>query len=76
MSVADSRNLRLPSAKQRTIHREAAPYAARRLAAYMRSAETQRWLTEFGKGELDSRPLFFPVVVPEQVAAPAGGKTD
>jgi tungstate transport system substrate-binding protein len=40
--------------------------AARRLAAYLRSPETQQFLKEFGRGDLDDRPLFFPVVIPPQ----------
>lgn len=37
--------------------------AARRLASYLRSAKTQQWLLHYGVGQLDSRPLFFPVDV-------------
>jgi ABC-type tungstate transport system permease subunit len=36
---------------------------ARKLAAFLRSPETQAWIAEFGKGKYDDRPLFFPVVV-------------
>jgi tungstate transport system substrate-binding protein len=43
--------------------------AACRLAEFLRAAETQRWIADFGRGALDDRPLFFPVVVP--AAAPA-----
>lgn len=39
--------------------------AAKALANYLRTAETQKWLAEFGRGSLDDQPLFFPVVVPE-----------
>lgn len=35
--------------------------AARELAAFLRSPETQQWLLEFGRGEYDDQPLFFPV---------------
>jgi tungstate transport system substrate-binding protein len=34
---------------------------ARRLAAYLRSDETQQWIASFGRGRLDAHPLFFPV---------------
>jgi tungstate transport system substrate-binding protein len=36
---------------------------ARRLAEFLRSAQTQEWIANFGKGKFDDRPLFFPVVV-------------
>ncbi len=38
--------------------------AARRLAAYLRSPETQAWIAGFGVGDLDDRPLFFPITLP------------
>jgi tungstate transport system substrate-binding protein len=38
--------------------------AARALAEFLRSAATQQWLAEFGRGQLDNQPLFFPVAVP------------
>ncbi|MGD9724584.1 MAG: substrate-binding domain-containing protein [Pirellulales bacterium] len=38
--------------------------AARQLALFMRSPDTQRWIAEFGRGALDERPLFFSVVLP------------
>jgi tungstate transport system substrate-binding protein len=37
--------------------------AARKLAAFLRQPETQRWIAEFGRGKYDDQPLFFPVVV-------------
>ena len=37
--------------------------AAVQLAAFLRSPPTQRWIAQFGRGELDDRPLFFPVAV-------------
>ncbi len=37
--------------------------AARKLAAFLRTPETQAWLKTFGRGDLDDQPLFFPVVV-------------
>jgi tungstate transport system substrate-binding protein len=37
--------------------------ASRQLAAFLRSPETQAWLKEFGKGEFDDQPLFFPVTI-------------
>lgn len=40
-----------------------APSAARDLAAYLRSPETQHWLGSFGKGTYDDQPLFFPVAI-------------
>jgi len=48
--------------------------AARRLAAFLRSAETQRWIGEFGRGKLDDRPLFFPVVVGKNAGEAAAKK--
>jgi tungstate transport system substrate-binding protein len=36
--------------------------AAKQLAAFLRDAETQQWILNFGRGVLDDRPLFFPVV--------------
>lgn len=35
--------------------------AAKQLATFLRSPETQAWLKEFGRGKLDDQPLFFPV---------------
>lgn len=35
--------------------------AAKQLATFLRSAETQEWLKEFGRGKLDDQPLFFPI---------------
>jgi len=40
--------------------------AASRLARFLREPQTQQWIADFGRGELDDRPLFFPVVVPEK----------
>ncbi len=37
--------------------------AARRLASFLREPDTQQWIADFGRGKLDDRPLFFPVVV-------------
>lgn len=37
--------------------------AARQLAAYLRAPATQEWISVFGKGRFDERPLFFPVTV-------------
>jgi tungstate transport system substrate-binding protein len=48
--------------------------AAVRLSSFLRSRETQTWLAEFGKGQLDNRPLFFPVVVSGNGDAPDGAK--
>ena len=45
--------------------------AACRLADFLRAPETQRWIADFGRGKLDDRPLFFPVVVPETAGVPA-----
>jgi len=39
--------------------------AARELAAFLRSPETQQWLKDFGKGTYDDQPLFFPVTIPK-----------
>jgi len=36
---------------------------ARKLASFLRSPETQVWISEFGKGKYDDRSLFFPVVI-------------
>jgi tungstate transport system substrate-binding protein len=49
-------------------------HAAQRLAAYLRSPETQRWIADFGKGQLDDRPLFFPVAVHPRASLPADGE--
>ena len=35
--------------------------AARRLARFLRQADTQAWIAEFGRHKLDDQPLFFPV---------------
>jgi tungstate transport system substrate-binding protein len=48
--------------------------AARRLADFLRSPATQEWIGEFGKGKLDDRPLFFPVVVAGGSASSGVGK--
>jgi len=40
---------------------------ARELAKFLRDPATQKWISEFGKGRFDDRPLFFPVL---SVAAP------
>ena len=37
--------------------------AARKLARFLRSEETQKWIAQFGKGKYDARPLFFPVEI-------------
>ena len=34
---------------------------ARTFAAWLRNAQTQAWIAEFGKGTLDAGPIFFPV---------------
>ena len=41
-----------------------APEAARELAAFLRSPETQAWISTWGKGKLDALPVFFPVTIP------------
>jgi tungstate transport system substrate-binding protein len=45
--------------------------AACRLADYLRHPETQKWIADFGRGKLDDHPLFFPVVIPQQVESHA-----
>jgi tungstate transport system substrate-binding protein len=35
--------------------------AARQLAAFLRTADTQAWIAQFGRGKYDDQPLFFPV---------------
>lgn len=40
--------------------------AAERLAAFLRTRETQSWIAEFGRGQLDEFPLFFPVKVADE----------
>lgn len=40
--------------------------AARELADFLRQPATQAWLAEFGRGELDDQPLFFPVAAEAQ----------
>ena len=37
--------------------------AARRLAAFLRESATQDWISGFGRGKYDDRPLLFPVKV-------------
>jgi ABC-type tungstate transport system permease subunit len=37
--------------------------AARDLATYLRSPDTQQWIATFGRGKYDDQPLFFPVSV-------------
>jgi tungstate transport system substrate-binding protein len=44
---------------------------ARRFAAYLRKPQTQAWIAGYGKGMLDDRPIFFPVVLPD--LKPIGG---
>jgi tungstate transport system substrate-binding protein len=41
---------------------EARVAAAAGLVAFLRSEETQRWIADYGRGQLDERPLFFRVV--------------
>lgn len=43
-------------------------HAARQLAEFLRSDEIQRFLKEFGRGDLDDHPLFFPVVTTKPAA--------
>jgi ABC-type tungstate transport system permease subunit len=52
--------------------------AARELAQFLRSNETQQWIAEFGRGQLDDRPLFQRVTVPgNREPRPCGSsKTD
>jgi tungstate transport system substrate-binding protein len=47
-----------------------APPAARELAAFLRSPETQQWLASYGKGKYDDQPLFYPVTVPVRESSP------
>ncbi len=47
---------------------------ARKLAAWMESAETQAWIAGYGKGQLDERPLFFPVGKGSGAAGVAAGR--
>ena len=37
--------------------------SARKLAAFLRSPQTQEFIAGFGKGKYDDQPLFFPVSV-------------
>lgn len=41
--------------------RDARVGAAKRFAAYLLEPDTQKWVSEFGRGKLDDQPLFFPV---------------
>ncbi len=59
--VQGDRRLRRPYLVETAVH---APEAARQLAAFLRSAETQTFLATWGKGKLDDLPLFFPVTLP------------
>jgi tungstate transport system substrate-binding protein len=34
---------------------------ARAFAAFLRSPETQRWIAQYGRGQIDDQPVFFPV---------------
>jgi hypothetical protein len=34
------------------------------LAEFLRREETQQWIAGYGRGQLDDRPLFFPVSIP------------
>lgn len=40
--------------------------AAARLARFLRDEETQRWIADYGRGQLDDRPLFFRVASPSR----------
>lgn len=40
--------------------------AAQELVRYLRHPETQKWIAEYGRGQYDNQPLFFPVSVPER----------
>lgn len=44
--------------------------AAQQLARFLRSEETQAWIAQFGRGQLDEHPLFFPVATANRVSAP------
>lgn len=44
--------------------------AARELAAFLRTPATQEWISVYGKGRFDDRPLFFPVTVAAATGAP------
>jgi tungstate transport system substrate-binding protein len=44
--------------------------AARQLAHFLRQPDTQSWIAQFGRGQLDDQPLFFPVVVTAADGAP------
>jgi len=57
VAVADRR--RFPTA-----HAE----AAARLAEFLRFEETQEWIASYGRGQLDDKPLFFPVTLPDRVS--------
>jgi tungstate transport system substrate-binding protein len=46
---------------------------ARKFAAWLRSPGTQAWVAEFGKGTLDSQPVFFPITLRDSV--PVGTDT-
>jgi tungstate transport system substrate-binding protein len=42
--------------------------AAARLARFLREPATQKFIADFGRGQLDDRPLFFPVEIGERPA--------
>jgi len=44
---------------------------ARRFANYLRKPQTQAWIEQYGKGQIDDQPLFFPVEVFNQTTAAA-----
>jgi tungstate transport system substrate-binding protein len=51
-------------------HEDPRYQAARLLARFLRDRETQDWIAGFGRGKLDERPLFFPVVPQPASAGP------
>jgi tungstate transport system substrate-binding protein len=59
--VKGDARLRRPFLVETSVHASA---AAKQLAAFLRSPETQAWLATWGKGKFDDQPLFFPVTVP------------
>jgi tungstate transport system substrate-binding protein len=62
--VAGDNRMRRPYVVAAAPGNEPRQVAARRMAAFLRTPATQAWIKDFGRGALDERPLFFPVVLP------------
>jgi len=45
---------------------------ALRLAEFLRSTRTQKWIAEWGKGQIDEKPVFFPIESASHPRPPVG----